>query len=923
MRFKFFKNNDAVSQLIGYILTLSITSGLMVGIVLMSNEQINNSNKDAANLMAQDIANVVTEGVLGAVSTRRLMENTAFEFELDVPTTLAGKSYYVDIADKFVYVNSTDGAVSKKGSNFNAGEFGFGISGKAYGSNGKIKVFCEKNEDVCKFDFGTRDSKISSGYIQIHPGKLHNDLNPVTGSWWNSDWKNRLLVTINNQVYGYDEQLNLAAQDLYDFQYRFTLKPAYFDYNKAKEDGSDIRVINSDKNEQLDHWIESWNPLGPSKIWVKLSNMSNPLSKKEIMNISIYYGNDEPIDGYVQDPRKVFNFYDDFDTLNNWSSPFSVSILKDDESYLNITQRNATVLNVESLGPGMSVGPYDGILHFRGPGYVPTGGPSSVSGDNFVMYTLYMVEAMMDLSSNYSVSEEEAGSQSGMTGASGGKATTGASMGVMMNLPSSAIITGGYPQDYIIERGFLDKEIENVSAGESVVSASGFVGLNGFPTSTTSNTVEEVFSSSGGVYTIDFDTNDPPDGNPEGSFTAVGNQKVLSLEITGSPPFVLIDWKWKDVSDLSVYSPLVTQEAKICIMDGGGSFIEAYVIGKTPTTTSKELYQISIMDVTDEGNYIAYPPGGSYGIVSKAINVAKPTIEDLFNISYVTTSSYNNPGYAFYKNWPLATNPNKLCESDESSTYPNWFLQRTGVFIGRTYNLSASQIYQNYTIIGNARFNCTWDKQLSVVDMLDDVWDTDESKTGFSEVAEGRPIIEGNIGFALGLNDGGKEGTGNLLVDWVRIYQSTMYDLNVTFTSQESLDYGWNDSVEGIDGDLNTYLLYDNNYGTNKKTFIVEELPREESLTVTVKMGSNKATMPDHDTTINIYDGSDNYIKSVHAQDTLGNYTTLYIPIEKRYVDGTLKFEFEDNGGGSVPWLVNSIKIEKGFKKIQISEGYA
>jgi hypothetical protein len=903
MRIKFIKNNRAVSQVIGYVLTLQIVTGLMIGIVYMSNEQISKSNEEAAKVIAQDIANVVSEGVIGAVSTRRNMDNAAFEFELDVPETLAGKSYYVEIADEVVYVNSTDGSVSKSASTFKAEVFGFGFSGRAYGSNGKIKIFSEKNEDVCKFDFGNSTSKVESGYIRIHPG-----ISTTPDDWLLDGWSSRLLLTVNNAIPGRGLEVDLGdienknqlrAQDLYDFQYLLNLEPSDIDYYKAREDGSDLRIYNHDAGNMLDYWIESWNPYGTSKVWIKLTD-SIPLLANQKMNIAIYYGN-KTNNNYIQNPSNVFNFYDDFNTRNNCSGPFEFSIEEDgDESYLKITQNNATILTAgksEGSGPkgGSGVdGGSDNIFYFRQENPLDFG----------VKYSLYMVEAIMNLSVDSSSSG----------GGSVEPSSVDALLAVLLNLPEGLIITGGYPPDYQVQQQIVRKDISSIESGDSVTSTSGFVaGSEMFPVGTKNNEVLDVFEiESGGSLFYEITL-----AGGKGTFCVSGDQGVLAYfeETHGVPPFqfTVKKWRWTKVSDLE-------GSGKICIYNSSSKTFSEVYYSKT-TTTSFNPYQISLDDNSDDGNYIVYPTAVSrYGILSKAINVAHVTLQDYFAESYITSSTNDSRnGYALYKG---GSERFETCETTNVSIPNNWFLQRTGVFLGRTYNSSAvppDKNQYNYTVIGNARFNCTWDKKPGAFNaVLRDVFDTNLSDSIYYDPG-GPPFLEGNIGIAVNLISEEKTQKATLLVDNIRVWQSLLYDLNVTVVGQEYLSCDWDRPPQGlVDSNIkNDSLLYDANYNSSTHTFIVGNLPVNARLTVTMYMVSLRDGT--YNTTVDIYNNSNTLIKTVNSDIGPGESSTLSVQVESKYADGTLKFRFSPNSNN---WIINAIEIEKGFKTIQVGEKY-
>jgi hypothetical protein len=100
---------------------------------------------------------------------------------------------------------------------------------------------------------------------------------PVSArDWYNSNWNNRVPVTISNSTPG----------DLTDFQVKITLNST-FAFTNAVADGSDIRVAAADGTTLIPFWIEEWNPEGKTaSIWVKVPDI--PVSGTRVY---IYYGN--------------------------------------------------------------------------------------------------------------------------------------------------------------------------------------------------------------------------------------------------------------------------------------------------------------------------------------------------------------------------------------------------------------------------------------------------------------------------------------------------------------------------------------------------------------------------------------------------------------------------------------------------------
>ncbi len=97
--------------------------------------------------------------------------------------------------------------------------------------------------------------------------------------WYNDTWQHRREVTVTNT----------AGFSLTEYQVMVTLDNS-FDFDNAKEDGSDIRVTSDDGNTLIPFWLETWNPLGQqATIWIRI-----PTIPIEGTSVYIYYGNPNP-----------------------------------------------------------------------------------------------------------------------------------------------------------------------------------------------------------------------------------------------------------------------------------------------------------------------------------------------------------------------------------------------------------------------------------------------------------------------------------------------------------------------------------------------------------------------------------------------------------------------------------------------------
>mgnify|MGYP000029314597 CR=1 FL=1 len=141
-------------------------------------------------------------------------------------------------------------------------------------------------------------------------------------------WLNSKKWAVGDLFFDYKRQVTVTEQsgnDLTDYQVLIELNSTNFDFNHAKDDGSDIRF--HDGNNFLSYWIEKWDSANQeAKIWVKVPSIPASSSTSFYM----YYGNSNVTS--ASNGKDTFEFFDDFDGTSldteKWGgniSDFSVS----------------------------------------------------------------------------------------------------------------------------------------------------------------------------------------------------------------------------------------------------------------------------------------------------------------------------------------------------------------------------------------------------------------------------------------------------------------------------------------------------------------------------------------------------------------------------------------------------------------------
>jgi len=226
-------DRKGVSNILGYLFSFGVASMLMISAVIITTNILDKRTAAVAGMQAQSIANKVADAIVEAVAVLQSPSNVGYKKTLDMPMDLAGRDYYVDVTDKMIYVNTTDGLVSKSCPTYTAEDLKIGVGGgRTYcGGIGKINVSVDKSDTLYKLDFGTgnitRHSPVASGYYfvsnetKLNPNNPH--FSPRNPSWWNISYANRIPILINNT----------SPNDLVNVPVKIILNTSNFDYSRA------------------------------------------------------------------------------------------------------------------------------------------------------------------------------------------------------------------------------------------------------------------------------------------------------------------------------------------------------------------------------------------------------------------------------------------------------------------------------------------------------------------------------------------------------------------------------------------------------------------------------------------------------------------------------------------------------------------
>jgi len=96
--------------------------------------------------------------------------------------------------------------------------------------------------------------------------------------WWSCRWTRRRAITFNNASPG---------EALADFPVLLILDSGRVDYASTQDTGADLRFVDANGVDELDHEIERWDKSGDSFVWVKVPQ----IDASDADFIWMYYGN--------------------------------------------------------------------------------------------------------------------------------------------------------------------------------------------------------------------------------------------------------------------------------------------------------------------------------------------------------------------------------------------------------------------------------------------------------------------------------------------------------------------------------------------------------------------------------------------------------------------------------------------------------
>lgn len=212
-------NRDGVTNILGYIFSLTVAAMLMVNAVFIFNGVIDEKTTEVAKIEAQNIANYVANAIAEAVSIKQAMPEAHYYKTLDLPSRIAGKKYTIDVTETEVHVRTADGNVNEICSTYTVEGQDSGIVPTIIrNEHDKITISYDEIDYIFKFDFGKGNilshSPVEAGYYMV---------SPEDGPDWYQDVPYRIPIKITNP----------SNKELENVPVKIILNETNFDYERV------------------------------------------------------------------------------------------------------------------------------------------------------------------------------------------------------------------------------------------------------------------------------------------------------------------------------------------------------------------------------------------------------------------------------------------------------------------------------------------------------------------------------------------------------------------------------------------------------------------------------------------------------------------------------------------------------------------
>jgi hypothetical protein len=134
------KNRRGVSQVVGFILTFTVISMLTASLIYSTSVLLEQRNKIASEIIADDVISYVTYSIIECAAVKQTYPNSNCTMIIDIPLSIGGNEYYIEATTSKIFLNTTNGQITRNGTTYKQETLCDRISGKVYSSQGEVNI---------------------------------------------------------------------------------------------------------------------------------------------------------------------------------------------------------------------------------------------------------------------------------------------------------------------------------------------------------------------------------------------------------------------------------------------------------------------------------------------------------------------------------------------------------------------------------------------------------------------------------------------------------------------------------------------------------------------------------------------------------------------------------------------------------------
>ena len=133
------KNQKAVSQIIGFVITFGIISMVTASLTYATSIIVERRENAASERIAENLANYIVNAILDCSAIKQVYPNSNCSLTIYVPNKINERTYYIEATASQIYVNLSN-AISGSASTLKQENMCHGITGKVYPGNNELVI---------------------------------------------------------------------------------------------------------------------------------------------------------------------------------------------------------------------------------------------------------------------------------------------------------------------------------------------------------------------------------------------------------------------------------------------------------------------------------------------------------------------------------------------------------------------------------------------------------------------------------------------------------------------------------------------------------------------------------------------------------------------------------------------------------------